>query len=107
MRNDKEKLIELVKENPSLPLVFMVSNDEIAWDYGSTVYEDFWCDISEVYVLDEEYSDDKDYVIDKYRDLLCDDDKFKDLTDEEYDKAIEKYVDENITHYEAIVVNVG
>ena len=32
--------------------------------------------------------------------------RIKDLSDDEYDKAVEKYVDENIEHYKAIVVSV-
>lgn len=107
MKNDKNKLVELIKENPDLPLVFMVSNDEIAWDYGSTVYEDFYCYVSEVYVLDEEWSDDLEYVVDTYSDKLCDEDEYKDMTDEEFEKAIRQYVDKNVEHYKAIVLNVG
>lgn len=107
MKNDKEKLIELVKENPNLPLVFMVSNDEIAWDYGTTVYQDFWCHVSEVYVLDEEWSDDFDYVVEKYSNDLCDDDKYKNMTDEEFEQAMKEYVNMNVEHYKAIVIYVG
>lgn len=31
--SDKQELVELIQENPNLPLVFMVSNDEIALDF--------------------------------------------------------------------------
>ncbi len=107
MKNDKNELIKLVKENPDLPLVFMVDNDQIAWDYGATVYQDFWCYVSEVYVLEEEWSDDFDYVVEKFSNDLCDDEKYKDMTDEEFNKAMQDYVNENVEHYKAIVVNVG
>lgn len=107
MKNDKKELVKLIKQNTELPLVFMVSNDEIALDYGSTVYQDFYCHVSEVYVLDEEWSDDFDYVVDKYSDNLCDDDKYKDMTDDEFENAIKEYVEENVEHYKAIIVYVG
>ena len=48
-KNDKQELIKLIQENPNLPLVFMMSNDEVAGDYGSTVMEDFWAYKTVVY----------------------------------------------------------
>lgn len=45
-------------------------------------------------------------MIDNYRDRLTDEEGYKDLSDDEYDKTVEKYVDENIEHYKAIVVSI-
>lgn len=111
MKNNKEELVKLIQENPNLPLVFMVNNDEIAGDYGSTVMEEFTAYKSEVYKYERWgnlcFSDDKSEVEEYYADELCEQEGFKNLFNEEFDKAIENYVDENIEHYEAIVINVG
>ena len=87
---NKEELVRLIQENPNLKLVFMMSNDEVAGDYGCTVMEDFTAYISNVYKYerwgDLVFSDDKDEVV------------------EYYTEAIEEYVDKNIEHYKAIVI---
>ena len=109
--NNKNDLIKLVQENSELPLVFIVSNDEIATDYGSTVYEKFRAYKSEVYKYeqwgDTIWTDDRDDVFEYYADKLCDEDKYKDLYNEDFDKAINEYIDEHIEHYEAIVIYVS
>ena len=38
---------------------------------------------------------------------LADEDEYKNLSDEEYEKAIKKYIEDNIRHYKAIVISVG
>ena len=109
-KNNKEKLIKLIQENPNLPLVFMMSNDEVAGDYGCTVMEDFRAYKSEIYKYerwgDLVFSDDKDEVIEYYCDTFADEEKYKELTQEEYEEEIKKYVEEKIEHYEAIVLYV-
>ena len=109
-KNNKEELIKLIQENPNLPLVFMVSNDEVAGDYGCTVMEEFGAYKSEVYKYerwgDLVFSDDVDEVIEYYCDTLADEEKYEELTLEEYEQEIKKYVEENIEHYEAIVLYV-
>lgn len=104
-KNNKEELIKLMQENPDLPLVFLVDNDKIAYDYGSTVYENFYCYITKIYDDGDMYYDDFDEIHDKYRDNLCDEEGFKDIKDDdEYDKAVDKWINENTRHYEAIVI---
>lgn len=108
--NNKEELIKLVQENPNLPLVFMMNNDEVAGDYGYTVMEDFRAYKSEIYKYerwgDLVFSDDKDEVIEYYSDTLADEEKYEDLSQEEYEEVIKNYVNQNIEHYEAIVLYV-
>ena len=107
-KNNKENLIKIIQKNPDLPIVFSVNNEYIAYDYGSSIMYDFWCNVGEVWELDEEIIfDDKDYVLEYYQDILCDDDKYKDLSDEEFGKAIEEYVENNIRHYAAIIIDVA
>ncbi len=110
-KNNKEELIKLIQENPELPLVFMISNDEVAEDYGSTVYEYFTAHKSEVYKYERYgdliFSDDERYVIEYYCDYFGDEEKYKDLSDEEYEKVIKEYVNTNVEHYKAIVLYVN
>lgn len=109
-KNSKEELIKLVQENPDLPVVFFAQNDEFCYDYGATVFKNFYCYTATIYVDykydDCTYYDDVDDIIEEYRDRLCDDEEYKDLEDEEFEKAVAKYVDENIEHYEAIVIDM-
>lgn len=111
MKNNKEDLVKLIQENPKLPLVFMMNNDEVAGDYGCTVMKEFTAYKSEIYEYerfgDYVFSDDKEELIEYYCDYFGDEEKYKDLSQKEYEKVIEKYVDENIEHYEAIVIYAG
>lgn len=103
---DNEELRKLIESNPNLPLVFIVPTENIDYDYTSYVFQYSSCYVSEVYFDDEHYTDDVEDMIDNYRDRLADEEGYKDLSDDEYDKAVEKYVNENIEHYKAIVVSV-
>lgn len=107
-KNNKEELIKLIQENPQLPLVFFAYCDDFCPDYGGTVFNTYYCYTATIYIDDSDntYYDNVDDVIELWRDRLCDEDNYKDLSDEEYDKAVEKYVEENVTHYEAIVVSM-
>lgn len=108
--NNKEELIKLIQENPKLPLVFMMNNDEVAGDYGCTVMEDFRTYKSEIYKYerwgDLVFSDDRKEVEEYYMDTLADEEKYADLSQEEYEEVIKNYVNQNIEHYEAIVLYV-
>lgn len=105
MRDNKE-LRKLIEENPDLPLVFIVPTDYLDDTYSGMVFQNSSCYVSEVYFYDEHFSDDIRDIIDDYRDILAEDDEYVYLSDEEFDKAVENYVDNNVEHYKAIVVNV-
>ena len=111
MENNKEDLIKLIKESPNLPLVFMMNNDEVAGDYGYTVMEEFTAYKSEVYKYERWgdlcFSDDESEVIEYYCDYFGDEEKYQDLSQEKYEKVIKNYVNQNIEHYEAIVIYVS
>lgn len=108
-KNDKQKLIKLMQENPDLPVVILVNNSEIAADYAGTVMKNFYAYKSEIYQYEQwgeiVWSDDKAEVIEYYADELYDEEGFSHLFNEDYDKAIENYVDENVEHYEAIIIS--
>lgn len=110
-RNSKDELIKIFQENPNLPVVFLVNNDDLCSDYGSTVMENFYTYVAEIYEYerfgDTVFSDDVDDVIEYYRDYFCDEEEYKDLSDEEYDKVVKEYVDQELVHYKAVVVSVS
>ena len=101
--NDTTELRKLIIENPELPLLVFCGEDSWTdqWSYEQaqvnsvridelTLYGDLWLD--------------KDDYEDRLRDDLCDD--YVDLSDEEYDKMIDKKV--AATEFvKAIVVYVG
>ena len=88
----------------------MMSNDEVAGDYGCTVMEDFKAYISNVYKYkrwgDLVFSDDKDEVVEYYEEEMAEKGEYENLFEEKYTEAIEEYVDKNIEHYKAIVIYV-
>ncbi len=105
---DNEELRKLIAENPELPLVFNIYTDNINTDYCSIVFEESVdCKVSIVYFTDDRSYDDFDEILDDFRCDLADEDEFKDLSDDDYDKAVEKYIEENVRHYKAIVISVG
>ncbi len=108
MKGKRRGLLNLLKEYPNLPIMFFVdTEDSRILDFATTVYEDFDCDIKEVYDCEEEgYFTDIDDVIELLEDKFCDDDKYKDLSDKDFKKEIKKYINENIRHFGAIVINI-
>lgn len=103
---DNEELRKLIESNPDLPLVFLVGYDDMYEDYGYTVFQSSDCFVSEVYFDGDHYSAHEEDIIEDYRDKLCDKEEYKDLSDDEYDEAVKKYINENIEHYKAIVVEI-
>lgn len=112
MSKDNEELRKIMEENPDLPLVFMVMNDELLDGNCSTVFEGCSCDVETVYFYEissfgNNCTDDYREVYEYYEDKFCDNEEYKNLSDEEFEKAINKYIEENVRHYKAIVVSVG
>ena len=106
---DTSNLRQLIIENPDLPLIIFCGEE--SWDgehsYSSasaskgsiqelTLYEN---------VYDATWIDREDYA-EKLADDLCDDEEYKDMTDEEYDKMIDQKVKET-EFVKAIVIYVG
>ncbi len=104
---DNEQLRKLIQENPELPLVFYVSNDNICEDYGMTVFEGCNCKIGTVYMNDVRTYDDLDDILDYYIDYFSKEEQYKEMSAEEYGKAIAVYINENVRHYKAIIIEVG
>ena len=108
MREYNKKLLNLLKEHPNLPIMFFANTeDSRILDFQTTVYEDFHCDIEEVYDCEENgYFTDIDEVIEEMLDIFCNDEKFENLSDDEFYKEMKKYINENIRHFKAIVIKI-
>ena len=103
----KNKLLKIIMENPTLPIVFIVDSDSMYDDYSCTLLENYNFYVSTIYKTDDRYYDDYDEIHDEFRDKLCEEEKFKDIEDDnEYDKAVDEWIDKYIEHYEAIVIRV-
>lgn len=108
MKENKEKLLNLLKEYPNLQIMFFANTeDSRILDFATTVYEDFSCDIEEVYDCEEKgYFTDIEDVIEMLQETFGDDEEYKDLSDEDFEKEIKKYINKNITHFKAIVIDI-
>lgn len=107
-RNNVKNLMKLIKEKPKLRIVPMVDSEIVGDDYsywagsfGDARLEEIWVDDERIYFKDEDFED----LVEKKRDNMADEEEFKNLTDEEFDKYAENYV-ENLKWEEVIVVNI-
>lgn len=107
-KTDKKKLLEIIEENPDLPIVYIVSNDDLAYDYNSTVLFNSRFYISDVWLnnITNEYMDDYTSVLEWYMDYFADNDEYTKLNDDEYEKVIDTYIEENVDHFKAIIISV-
>lgn len=106
--NSTEELNKLIQDNPNLPLVFMTNNFDMNVDYAYSVFKNYKCYISELYCIEDDceklFYDDADEVQEIFEDKMCDEDEYKDLSDEDFKRKVKDYIEENIEHYKAIVV---
>lgn len=107
-KTDKKKLLEIIEENPDLPIVYIVSNDDLAYGYDSTILFNSRFYISDVWLnnITDEYMDDYNSVLEWYMDYFADNDEYTKLNDDEYEKVIDNYIEENVDHFKAIVISV-
>lgn len=106
---DTTELRKLIIENPDLPLIIFCGEE--SWD-GEHVYNSASASkgsIQELTLYDDGYDsiwmDREDYA-EKLADDLCDEEEYKDMTDEEYDKMVDQKVNET-EFVKAIVIYVG
>ena len=100
----KNKLLELIKNNPDLPIIVCAYTCDMNYDYDSTIFFDSLVDIEELTFYNDEVWLDYDDVEDRVRDNLADDEKYVDLSDDEFDKAVEDYIKENYTFKKYICI---
>lgn len=95
--HDASELRKLIAENPDLPICVLVGREAATYEWAYTYCTDVRAHIGEI--LDCEVSTRGEYVItdrddlkDALDDLYCD--EYADLSDDEYDKAIEAKIAE-------------
>lgn len=100
---DTTILRKLILENPDLPLLVFVGED--SWS-GETQYTQAITSegIIEHFTLfnDEVWLDEEEYI-EKLTDILCDEEKYKNMSSDEFENAINKIVD-NTEFVKAIVI---
>lgn len=89
---NKEELIKVIQENKDLDIVVMTSTNELIDEYGSLLMENLRVEVTDIYNSPQEkiiYFD-KDDVIEELQNYFADDEKYKDISDEEYEKICEE-----------------
>lgn len=107
MKNKQtEELLKLIQENPELPLVFMVNGGELAdpYDYCYTMIKDYSADVKTIWLFQDRYYDHIIDITEAVQDYLCDEEEYENLSNEEFDKVVKKYIEENIESFEAIAI---
>lgn len=102
---DTTGLRELIIENPDLPLLIFCGPETNSGEYPYENNKDVGCDIQEL-TLYKDWWIPKDEYEEQLRDDLCDEEEYKDTTDEEYDEMINQKVNET-EFVKAIVIYVG
>ena len=90
----KNKLLELIKNNPDLPII-VCADYNVNYDYDYTLYTNLSVDIEELTFYNDEVWLDYDDVENRIRDIFADEDKYINLSDEEFDKVVEDYIKDN------------
>lgn len=68
MNDNIKTLLELINENPELPVICMVDSDVVADDYGRWMAQIGWSRIGEYALYNERYYDDREAFTEDYYD---------------------------------------
>lgn len=104
--NDLTELKQLILKNPELPLIIFCGEDSWHdyWGYEQAMVNGKPC-IEELTLYNDRWMDHDDYQ-DRLSEDLCDLEEYKDMSDEDYFKMINKKVEET-EFVKAIVIYVG
>ena len=103
-----DELKELITKYPDYPIVVMVANEVVGDDYGLWYAPEISFGIGEILDcekdIDEEktYVDRDDYEEDIQYNLECDE-RFDDLTDEEFDAEVKRIMDEYEPYWRNVI----
>lgn len=103
--NDTTILRNLILENPELPVLIFCGEESWSGDYGYTQVDAIKGAIETLTLYNEQWMTEDDYA-DELADDLSDEEEYKNLSDEEYEKMIDKKVAET-EFVKAIVIWVG
>ena len=103
--DDTTELRKLIIENPDLPLIVFAGEEAWSGDYCYSQSLDVRARIDTLGLYGDIWMEEDDYR-DKLVDDLCDEEEYRDLSDEEYYKMIDQKIAET-EFVKAIVVYVG
>ena len=111
--HDSTELRKLIAENPNLPIAIMVAQDSASEDYCYTYCSDISCSVAEVLDYDLPFGnghvfEDKIEFQEAIENELSDFEEFRDMTDAEFNKAVEAEMRNYEQHWKKVIlVRVG
>lgn len=102
---DTTKLKELILENPDLPLLIFAGEDAWQGEYCYNQVDARIYGVEEITLYADRWMY-KDEYEEELSDALCDEEEYKNISDEEWDKMIQQKVAET-EFVKAIIVYVG
>lgn len=99
---NQEKLIDILTQNPNLPLVFFTSDDDLS-GYAYTLRTNFNVEVASIWEVNETVYTCRGDAFEILCDELQDSEEYAKLSDEEFEKVINEKVD-MLPHYDAIIV---
>ncbi len=103
--NDTKELKKLILENPDLPLLIFAGENANTGEYCYESTEASVRGIEKLTLYNDVWQDEGDFR-EALQENLCDEEKYAELTDKEFEAAIEEIVKET-EFVEAIVIYVG
>lgn len=103
-----KELLKLMQDNPDLPLVFMVGGELTAdlYEYRYTFVESYSAEVETIWIYRDTYYNHIVDITEAVEEDVMNKEGYENLSDEEFDKAVEKYIEENVEHYKAIVITL-
>lgn len=102
------KLLKLISENPELEIIPMVSSEVGGDDYcsymatwGKAEIDDYYCQDERIYFKSIDFED----LVNNFMDNNCDEEEYKNISDEDFEKIAERKVD-SYEWVKAIIVNI-
>ena len=103
-----DELKELITKYPDYPIVVMVANEVVGDDYGLWYAPEISFGIGEILDCEQDIDEEKTYVDrddfeeDIQYNLECDE-RFDDLTDEEFDAEVKRIMDEYEPYWRKVI----
>lgn len=104
--NDTAALRRLILENPDLPLLIFCGEEAYHGEYPYEQADASSGEIKELTLFSDQWLNKSDYEETLVETLLCDEEEYKDMPGEEFDKIINQRVAET-EFVKAIVICVG
>ena len=105
---ETKELLKLIQENPDLPVVFMVDGSELIdpYEYRYTFVERYGAEVETIWIYQGTYYNHIVDITEAVEEDVLNEEGNENLSDEEFDKAVKKYIEENVEHYKAIVITL-